>query len=179
VVGRLYVEGSAISGSTRWVLGLLAVVAALAVAAVVLSLEERAPAELAEGSPEAVVQRYLGAVRDDDLNALVATLGPWRAAECQVGELRRALEPAEARDFSGVLQGVERYGAEARVSVRITEYADRRSGEYAGGALLGAPEGPPGGGIDEFTEQFVLARDAADDWRIVEPSWPYLPCLEQ
>lgn len=147
------------AGSTRWLIGLLAVVTVLAVAALVLSQAGERPADLAASSPEGVVQRYLTAIAEDDEDALRGTLHSERLRDCRDGEPE--LDPGHrSPDFTAELRDVERDGDEAEVTVRITEH----DGE------------PPfdSGGYDH-TEVFELARDDGA-WRITGESWPYLGC---
>lgn len=147
------------AGSTRWLIGLLAVAGVLAVAALVLSEAGQRPADLDASSPEGVVQRYLTAVAEGDDDALRETLHSERLRECRDGEPGLDLDH-RSPDFTAELRDVERDDDEAEVTVRITEH----HGE------------PPfdSGGYDH-TEVFELGRDDGA-WRVTGESWPYLGC---
>lgn len=145
------------SGSTRWLVGLLGLVGVLVVAALLLADSAERPTDLEASSPEGIVQRYLQAVAEDDEEAIASTLHPDRLRECdEHGDYHGDPE----RDFSATLREVERDGDRAEVTVDITHY-----------------EGEPpfqSGGWDH-REVFVLVRDGGA-WRIQEPGWPYPGC---
>lgn len=145
------------SGSTRWLLGLLGLVGVLVVAALLLAGRAQRPAELAADSPEEVVQRYLQGVAEDDDEAIRATLHPDRLREC---ERHGGHHRGEERDFSATLREVERDGGRAEVTVDITHYEG---------------EPPFGSGGWDHREAFVLLREGGA-WRIHNAAWPYRGC---
>ncbi len=136
-----------------WVWG--GALALLVVVAVVAALIGR-PEPLPGTSPEGVVQRYLQAVFDRDVDTAVATLTP-ELASCRVplaAELEYPREGETARLLSSTVTGDT-----ARVTVEIS-----RSG--------GAPLEPAGRNL---RVEFALRRDG-ERWRISAGPWPVPFC---
>jgi hypothetical protein len=145
----------AMLGSTRWLVGLGAVVGVAIVAATLVALIAEDEQTFAEGTPERAVQLYLRAVADGDANAALALLTPEAQQQC-AGVPREAITRRDDRALSATLERSEPRGANVVVRVRLTE----RFGDD-----------PFGGGESTQTLQFELTQ-VAGAWRIVDPAWP-------
>ncbi len=140
--------------STRWLVALGALVAALLVGSTLVALLAGGEQTFDEGTPERAVQQYLRAAADGDASAALALLTTQAQQRCpdlrnvitrDNLELRATLERTELRDGTAV------------VRVRLSErYGD-----------------PPfGGGESSQTVVFELTQ-AEGAWRITEPGWPF------
>jgi len=146
------------SGSTRWLIVVGAVLSVLVAAALAFTALLGHETAYPDGTPERVVQQYLHAVSDHDVGAATSFLTADLAARCETtyrdpivnrtSSLRATLDRAVTRDDT------------AEVHVRITE-------------TYGA--GPFGSNESVQTVVFILARvDGA--WRLSESPWPmYCP----
>lgn len=131
----------------------VAVLVLLAVVAGVLSAT-RPRAQLPEGSPEAVVQQYVTAVFEQDLDAAADHLDP--DGDCDVEDLEMAYTERDARV---VLRSTDVDGATA--TVRID--------------LVNADNAPFGGNEWTQEERFELT-DLGDRWVITGEPWPVYSC---
>lgn len=140
--------------STRWLVVLGALVAALLVGSTLVALLAGDDQTFDEGTPERAVQQYLRTASAGDASAALALLTPEAQQRCpdlrnfisrDNLELRATLERSELRDATAV------------VRVRLSErYGDS----------------PFGGGESSQTAIFELTQvDGA--WRISEPGWPF------
>ena len=153
---------STTSLSTRWLVGVAAVVVvavALSVVAIVIGGDEQ---EFAAGTPEATVQGYLRAVIDRDASAAAGYLSADLIERCDDQRLRDAYRRPSDRDVRVTLVGTTEVGDVTEVRVRITEFRGN----------------PPFGGDDFSHDEFFALRQEAGEWRIVDPPWPLFFCDE-
>lgn len=146
------------SSSTRWLVGVLVVVALVAVAGVVAATGAR-PRTYPEGSPERVVQEYVQAIADRDSTKALSYMSKDLRDRCDP----TPTESISRRGSAGVratLQDVMTRDTKATVRVEITEsYGDA----------------PFGGGESKQEVVFELLQ-APDGWRFSEAPWPvYCP----
>ena len=146
------------SGSTRWLVGVLVVVGLLVVVGVVAAMGSQ-PRTYAEDSPEYTVQQYVRAVADRDTTKALSYMSADLIARCD--SLPR--DPISNRGSSNIratLDEVTRRDTTAVVRVRITE-------SYG--------EAPFGGGESNQDVTFELMQ-ASDGWWFTEAPWPlYCP----
>ncbi len=153
---------STTSLSTRWLLGVVAVVVAavaLSVVAIVIGGDEQ---EFAAGTPEATVQGYLRSVIDRDASAAGGYLSADLIERCDEQRLRDAYRRPLDRDVRATLRGTAEVGDVTEVRVRITEFRGN----------------PPFGGDDYSHDELFALRQEDGAWRIVEPPWPVYFCPE-
>lgn len=146
--------------STRWLVVTVVSVIAVAVLAVVVTTV-REPARYPADSPEGVVQRYLEAVVDDDLEAAMQLYTDEVRDRCEDRGPGRVPPRFEDRSFDADLVGTREVDDDTvDVSVRIREF----SGE------------PPfsGGGYDH--EEIYRVQRVDGTWRIEDAGWPYYGC---
>jgi hypothetical protein len=136
-------------------------VVVIAIAAVVISTG-RQPADVSAGSPEALVQRYLQAVADDDPTAIRDTYTPDLRQRCDASEPAFAPAfPDDPMSFEADLISTREVGDDTvEVRVRITEYSG---------------DSPFGGGGYDHTEVFV-AETTSGGWGLAQAVWPYNVC---
>lgn len=146
------------SGSTRWLLGVLVGVGVIAAAGVVVAMGTRAPSYPAD-SPEYAVQQYVAAVADRDATKAMSYLSSELVARCDTIP-RESITNRGRTSVRATLLDVTRRDNTAVVRVRITEsYGDA----------------PFGGGESNMEQSFELTR-TADGWRFSEAPWPlYCP----
>ena len=147
---------------TRWLIGAGAVVAALAIVAIIVTLTvgRSEPDALPTDSPEGTVQRYLQAIADRDYDTAYGLVNTAPDAPCTIGEFRDAARWFEGRQFSARLLSTRSLGDETEVGVRISESSD-----------------PPPFGRGE-TGQDVYYRLAKVDgaWRLTSFGYPVSGC---
>ncbi|MSQ61962.1 MAG: hypothetical protein EXR43_05225 [Dehalococcoidia bacterium] len=148
------------SGSTRWLLAfavlLFLVIAASAVIAILANDED----QLAAGSPEETVQRYLRALSDRDASTALSFLSPELSERCG----RDAREQITRRDIRirAVLERTVIGDSSAEVHIRITE-------TFEAPLVLGNES--------SFPAVFELTRQDGS-WRFTTLPWPlYCPPL--
>ena len=135
-------------------IGGVAVIAIIAIAAVALSRSE--PETLDPGTPEGVVQAYVRAILDGDDDTAIGLFSDELRERCTEGDFgQHGYVPDAARV---VLRTVNDFGGSARVTIAITE---------------------GGGGFGDsgytFEEEFRLDR-SGDTWVITRAPWPYYDC---
>ena len=148
--------------STRWLIGVAAVVVvaiALSVIAIAAGGDEQ---EFAAGTPEGTVQRYLRAVIDRDASAARGYLSADLIDRCDEQRLRDAYRRSSDRDLRATLRGTTEVGDVTEVRIRITEFRGN----------------PPFGSDDYSHDEFFALRQEGGEWRIVEPPWPLYSCPE-
>ncbi len=153
---------SATSLSTRWLVGVAAVVVvaiALSVVAIVAGGDEQ---EFAAGTPEGTVQRYLRAVIDRDASAARGYLSADLIDRCDEQRLRDAYRRPSDRDVRATLRGTAVVDDVTEVRTRITEFRGS----------------PPFGGDDYSHDELFALRQESGEWRIVDPPWPLHFCPE-
>ncbi len=151
---------SATSLSTRWLLGVAAVVVvavALSIVAIVAGGDEQ---EFAAGTPEGTVQRYLRAVIDGDASAARGYLSADLIDRCDEQRLRDAYRRSSDRDLRATLRGTTVVDDLTEVRIRITEFRGN----------------PPFGGDDYSHDESFALRQEGEEWRIVLPPWPLYSC---
>lgn len=146
------------SGSTRWLLGVLVGVGVIAAAGVVVAMGTRAPSYPSD-SPEYAVQQYIAAVADRDATRATSYLARELVARCEIIP-RESITNRSRSSVRATLLDVTKRDSTAVVRVRITEsYGDA----------------PFGGGESDMEQSFELTR-TADGWRFSESPWPlYCP----
>ena len=146
------------SGSTRWLLGVLIGVGLITAAGVAVALGTRAPSYPAD-SAEHAVQQYIGAVADRDATTAIALLSSEVVARCE-SLPREAITNRGRSSLRATLLDITPRDGVTVVRVRITEsYGDA----------------PFGGGESNMEQTFELTRGGAG-WRFVEAPWPlYCP----
>jgi hypothetical protein len=146
------------SGSTRWLLGVLIAVGVIAASGVAVALGTRAPSYPTD-SAEYAVQQYVAAVADRDATKAIGYLSPEVVARCE-SIPRDAITNRGRSSIRATLLDVTRRDSVTVVRVRITEsYGDA----------------PFGGGESNMEQTFELTR-GADGWRFAESPWPlYCP----
>ena len=147
------------SGSTRWLIAVAAIIGVAVVASVLFAAFAGGEEEFPEGSPEAAVQSYLRAIADRDATAAVAFLSTDLTERC--GEIpREAVVQRGDNRFRATLTETTTGDDTTRVEVEITEiYGD-----------------DPFGGSEYGSQQvFVLVQEDGE-WRFDEVPWPlYCP----
>ena len=139
----------------RTLLGILAIIAALVVIAIVVVFTSGSPELREPGTPERVVQDYATAVIDGDTEAAAELLTQTWKDECQ---------------------GMG-YGAETP-NLRITLVSTREHGDTATvtvSVASGNDGGPFGGTGYDFEDAFQLER-AGDAWLIGSAPWELTIC---
>lgn len=146
------------SGSTRWLLGVLVGVSVIAAAGIAVAMGTRAPA-YPEDSPEYAVQQYVAAVADRDASKAIGYLSSELVARCE-SIPRESITNRGRSSVRATLLEVTRRDGTAVVRVRVTEsYGDA----------------PFGGGESNMEQTFELTR-SADGWRFTDAPWPlYCP----
>lgn len=143
------------SASTRWLIGIGAVVVVAVVVSAVVALLATGAQEFPEGSPERAVQDYLAAVADDDADRAFSFLSSELTERC--GTLPRdAITWRSATSFRAVLDDTRTRETGVEVRVRMTEF-------YGGG--------PFGRNESTWTVNFQLI-DEDGAWRFSEAPWP-------
>lgn len=136
----------------------ISLVALVAVAAVFVAIRD--PAEFDPDTPEGVVQAYLLAVLDDDVEAAYGLLTPELQARCDIDELGDRYYQDEGSRITLVESDIE--GDRATIEVKFTAMYN---------------EGPFGYSQSSYEETFRLTRsDGA--WQISSAPWPYYRCPE-
>lgn len=146
------------SGSTRWLLGVLIGVGVIAIAGIAVAMGTRAPA-YPEDSPEYVVQQYVAAVADRDASKAISYLSTDLVARCE-SLPRETITNRGRSSVRATLLDVTRRDSVAVIRVRVIEsYGDA----------------PFGGGESNMEQSFELTL-IADGWRFTESPWPlYCP----
>lgn len=146
--------------STRWLVGTVVLVVAVAIVAVVVTTV-REPRTYPADTPEGVVQRYLQAVADGDRDAALDLYAPQIRQRCEDEDLGPRPFPEERRSFDADLLGRERVDADTvDVRVRITEFSG---------------EPPFDSGSYDHTEVYRVT-EADGNWGLTDVSWPYYVC---
>ncbi len=153
---------STTSLSTRWLIGVAAVVVVAVVLSVVAIVAGGDEQEFAAGTPEATVQGYLRAVIDRDASAAGSYLSADLIERCEEQRLRDAYRRPSDRDVRVTLIGTTEVGDVTEVRVRVTEFRGN----------------PPFGGDDFSHDEFFALRQEVSEWRIVDPPWPLYFCPE-
>ncbi len=151
-----------ITSSGRYLAKMTVGVIAIAVLAVVVALLGSSdPLLLPEGSPEALVQDFILAVDDNQLDAAYGMLAPAVSAECSPIEFRANITNQQPSDYRVQLEDVSFYaGQDVDVIVSIST--------FSGSPLFDLPESP-------HQVRFILSQ-TSDDWVIVEAPWPFSGC---
>lgn len=142
------------TGSTRWLIAVVAGVGVLTAVAIVLGMTAD-EADLDPGTPEATVQAYLQAVTDRDAEAAVALFSDELTDRCGINIVRDSFQYGP-RNFRATLGDVETREATTDVFVEITE-------RYGDDPLFG--------GESTFSEMYSLEQQDGE-WRIVHATWP-------
>ncbi|MBW3560883.1 MAG: hypothetical protein KY437_00130 [Actinobacteria bacterium] len=146
--------------STRWLVVTVVSVIAVAVLAVVITTV-REPESYPADSPEGVVQRYLQAVADGDLEAAAQLHTEEFRDRCEDHGPGRVPPRFEDRSFDADLVDTREVDDDTiDVSVRITEF----SGD------------PPFGGGGYDHEEIYRVQRVDGSWLIVDSGWPYYGC---
>ncbi|NND03380.1 MAG: hypothetical protein HKN91_11390 [Acidimicrobiia bacterium] len=133
-------------------------VALVALAAAVVAL--RSPATFEPGSPEAVVQEYVNAILDEDLNAALALLTPAARASCDIEDLEDHYIRGEQSRI--VLIDSEIDGSDATVELEFN-----------------AATGDNPFDLYEYSfEQKFKLRQIDGAWRLSATEWPFYRCTE-
>lgn len=156
------------SSSNRWLAGIgtgLALLVLLAVVAAVVAGDREAPL-FPENTPEGTTQRYLNALRNDNLTVAYTYLAPQLQAQCTEADWRQQSRwsKQELEDGQILLKGV-RYPTDGEAIVEVTS---TRFGEP--GPLPVPPR------ESSFDQSFYLKRQADGAWRFSEFSWPVFGC---
>ena len=151
--------------SSRWLVAIAAVVAALILVSVVVALvNPRGAGEtLPEGTPESVVQRFILALEDDDYSLAHGYLSDELKESCTLEDLRSTTRWSvdESEDYRvALLEKEELSDGRTQVRVRVTEVR----------------VSPPFG-VDEYShqERYVLVREGGE-WHLDESPWPMEWC---
>ncbi len=143
--------------STRWLLAVIAVVAALTVVAVLIATTTGED-ELDPDTPEGAVQEYLRAIADRDAEAAHAWFSSELQQRCAVSHVRDALQYGPG-DFRAQLSEVIQRDGTVDVFVDISQ-------RYEGDLL---------GNDSTFSQVFSLTEEDGA-WRFVDDPWPvYCP----
>ena len=144
-----------------WLIGVAGFLGLLLVVAIVVALLER-ESTFQEGSPEAVVQRLLRALEEDDYRGAYDLLSESLKEECAFGDFStRAAEPFARLRYERVsLKASEVRGEDAFVTVRVTRFHE--------GDLFSSYE-------SSHEERFVLRR-FDHRWLFSAYPWPLLSC---
>ncbi len=153
---------STTSLSTRWLIGVAAVVVVAVALSIVAIVAGGGEQEFAAGTPEATVQGYLRAVIDGDASVAASHLSADLIERCDERGLRDASRRSSDRDVRVTLIGTTEVGDVTEVRMRITEFRGN----------------PPFGGDDYSHDEFFALRQDAGEWRIVDPPWPLYFCPE-
>jgi len=143
------------SGSTRWLIAVAGVIAATVIVSILVTALAGGDEEFPEGSPEAAVQDYLGAIADRDATAALAFLSSDLTERC--GEIpREAVVQRGDNRFRATLTDTVVREDTTEVDVEITE-------------IYGSD--PFGGNEYDFQQLFVLVQEDGE-WRFDETPWP-------
>lgn len=146
------------SGSTRWLAGVCAVVLVIVVAGVLAATRGGAQSYPTD-SPEYTVQQYVRAVADRDANKANSYMSSELQARCDTFP-RDAITNGGRSNVRATLEDVRRGDKVATVRVGITE-------SFGSGIF--------DGGDSTQTVVFELQQQA-DGWRFTEAPWPlYCP----
>lgn len=156
--------------SSKWLVGIAAVVAALIVAsvAVALTVGRETAESLPESEPEGIVQRYILAIQDRDYRLAYSYLSEELRQFCTEEHLRMS-----SRWFA------ERSGEERIALVGTDTLRDGRREVRV--RITDVNVSPPFG-VNEYShEQQYLLTQADGQWRLDAPPWPvgWCPGLEQ
>ena len=147
--------------SSRWLVAIAAVVAALILVSVVVALiNPRGAAEtLSEDTPEGVVQRFILALEDQDYSLAHGYLSDQLKGSCTVEHVRDDAQwfVEESTDRRvALLEKEDLSGGKMRVRVRVTE----------------VNVSPPFGvNENSYQERYILVQEAGE-WRFAELPWP-------
>ncbi len=147
--------------SSRWLVAIAGVVAALIVASVVVALvNPRGAAEtLSEDTPEGVVQRFILALQDEDYSLAHAYLSDELKKSCPVERMRDTVQwfaEGSTDRRVALLEKEELSGGRVQIRVRVTE----------------VNVSPPFGvNENSHQERYVLVQEAGE-WRFAESPWP-------
>ena len=149
--------------SSRWLVAIAGVVAALIVASVVVALvNPRGAAEtLPEDTPEGTVQRFILALQDEDYSLAHSYLSDELKKSCSVEGVREAAQffaevsQNQSRRVA-LLEKEELSGGRTQVRVRVTEVSVSL---------------PFGVNENSHQERYVLVQEAGE-WRFAELPWP-------
>lgn len=146
------------SGSTRWLAGVCAVVLVIVVAGVLAAMRG-GPQSYPADSPEYTVQQYVRAVADRDATKAISYMTSELRDRCDTTP-RDAITNRGRSNVRATLENVQRGDKTATVRVGITE-------SYG--------SGPFDGGDSTQTVVFELVQQA-DGWRFTDAPWPlYCP----
>lgn len=134
---------------------------ALLVASVVVALLDR-EASLPQGTPEAAVQLYLGAVKDERYESTYGFLSKELQKECSLEQFAGGNDPGRH------LLKDQRVTLERTATVRDTVFVTVRITELQSG-------GPFGSGEWSHDQRFAL-RQEEGQWRFSEYPWPFFRC---
>jgi len=141
-----------------WLIGGGVFLGLLVIASIIVTVTEQEKV-LPEGSPEAVVQRYLKAVETESFELAHGLLSDELKAECPVEDFFADTGPRGTRfgDDRVTLEATATVGDSVRVTVRITSL--HRDG------LVGTSE-------SMFEQTFTLRREDSE-WRFKDYPWPF------
>ncbi len=142
------------SASTRWLIGIAAVLVLISVASAVVAIAVGGEQQFDEGTPERTVQRYFGAVADGNLDEALSFVAPWLLESC--GEVPR--DTLSYRDWRlrATLEGTSEHDGITEVRVRVTE-------------RYGSP--PFDSAESSWSLVFELGHEDGE-WRFVQMPWP-------
>jgi hypothetical protein len=147
--------------SKAWLLGGAVFLGALLLGSVIVALLDEAE-PLAEGTPEAAVQRYLTATEDQDYKLAYGLLSATLRDECTLEQFYGGSPAPESRI------GDSRITLEETRTVDDTAFVTVRVAHLSGGGPFGTEE-------SSFEHRFTLKREAGE-WRLSEYPWPYFQC---
>lgn len=152
------------TASSRWLAGAVLLVALLIVISVALSALDPGDDDLLPaGAAEGTVQRYLVALRDDEVDEAYGYVSGSLKETCTLQHFIETTSYQRDRDFSAVVKDTHIADGTYVVEVEITEP------NYA----------PPfGSGGYSFTLQFTLQQED-DAWVFSDPPWPMSWCPEE
>ena len=152
------------SASSRWLIGVGAVIAVLVVASVLVAVfgGSGKTATFPGDTPEGVVQRYLQALEDNDSQAAFDYLGAELQEGCTLLEFRNQTNWIADQDHRIVLEGTELLETQTLVMVRISQIRTD----------------PPFSTSESSFRQGYTLEQQNGDWRFTEPPWPLSFCQD-
>ncbi len=145
------------SASSRWLIVVAGAVVALVALSVVVALATRSDATtFAADTPEGVVQRYLQAVEDRELQQAYDYLSVGLQQECAYRDFRDSGRRPDLESQRVTLEGTERVNGEMEVRVRVTQFN----------------VDPPFGSRESSHVQRYLLVEEGGVWRFSQQPWP-------
>jgi hypothetical protein len=150
------------STSSKWLMGAGAVVAALVIVSVLVTVLGNTgdATTFPEDTPEGVIQRYLQAVQDRKSPTAFDYLGAELQEACTLQELRDQTRWSAENDNRVILEGTEVLANQTIVTVRVTQ-------------LRVNPPSIPS--ESSFSPEYILEQQEGN-WRFTAPPWPLEWC---